>query len=142
MVKFKDLATSGKKFSDNASAASPTYVKNASASGQTWQDNTVAGADNFAKGVSAAVANGTFAKGVAKAGSAKYVKQIAAVAGSRYTDGVTKGAPAWQAGFGPIAAAVSSVDIGPRGPRGSQANKQRSSAMQDAFMAAKKAQLG
>jgi len=142
MVKFKDLAASATKFSNNASGASGTYVKNASAAGQTWQDNTANAGDNFQKGVQAAIANNSFVKGVQKAGSAKYVKQIGAVAGTRYTDGTQKGAPAWQAGFGPIAQIVSGVDIGARGPRNSQQNKARSSAMQDAFAAARKQLLG
>jgi hypothetical protein len=137
MVKFKDLAASATKFTTNGSNAAATYVKNAGAAGTTWHDNTAAAEPNYVAGVQAAAQRGAFGKGVNKAGAAKYTKQIAAVAGPRFSDGIGKAGPSWNAGFAPLAQAVSGVDIGPRGPRGSPQNKQRAGAMADAWRAAK-----
>lgn len=137
LVKFRDLNASAAKLSQNGQQAATAYKTNASAAAQTWQDNTVASNDNYKQGVQDAIGRDAFAKGVARAGAAKYSSQIAAVAGPRFSDGMSKAGPAWQKGFGPIAAAVSGKDIGPRGPRGSQQNKQRSANMSDAFRAAK-----
>lgn len=141
-VKFRDLNQAATKLQTNGANAQKNYVTNASAAGGTWVANTAAAEDNFAAGIQRALAAGNFGKGVTKAGAAKYTGQINAVAGPRFGDGMSKAGPAWAKGFGPIAASVSSVDIGPRGPRGSPQNKQRASAMSDAFMAARQAQLG
>lgn len=136
-VTFKDLSKSAAKFTQNGAQGQTAYVANASAAAQRWNDHTVASEANYVAGVQAAASRGAFGKGVTKAGPAKYAKQINAVAGPRFADGIGKAGPTWQAGFAPAAQFVSSVDIGNRGLRGSQANKARSSAMQDAFHAYK-----
>lgn len=136
-VKFKDIASSATKFTQRGANAAGDYTKNASAAGSTWHDNTAASEANYQAGVQEAISRGAFGKGVNKAGPTKYANQITAVAGPRYSDGISKAGPAWQKGFGPIASAVAGKDIGPRGPRGSAQNKQRASAMADAFRAAK-----
>lgn len=141
-VKFRDLNQAATKLQQNGANAQKNYVTNAQAAGQTWAANTAAAEPNYEAGVQRAITNGNFGKGVTKAGAGKYSAQIAAVAGPRFGDGMSKAGPAWSKGFGPIAAAVASVDIGPRGPRGSPQNKQRAAAMSDAFMAARQAQLG
>lgn len=137
MVNFKDLSKSAAKFTNNGAAAQQTYVQNAAAAGQHWQDNTAAAEGNYVQGVQAAASRGAFGKGVAKAGAAKYSKQVQAVGGARFADGITKAAPAWQAGFGAIAQQVQNTQLPARGPRGSAANYQRAAAMGAAFRAAK-----
>lgn len=141
-VKFRDLNQAATKLQTNGASAQKNYVTNASAAGGTWATNTAAAEPNFEAGIQKAIANGNFGKGVQKAGAGKYTAQINAVAGPRFGDGMSKAGPAWTKGFQPIAAFVAGVDVGPRGPRGSQQNKQRSSATSDAFMAARQAQLG
>jgi hypothetical protein len=140
MVNFRDLAKSAAKFTNSGQAAQQAYVTNAAASGQTWQDHTVASEPNYVAGVNAAAQRGAFGKGVSKAGAAKYVKQINAVGGARFVDGISKAGPAWQTNFGAIATQVANTTLPARGPRGSQQNKQRAAAMSDAFRAAKTGQ--
>ena len=137
LVKFKDLNASAAKLAQNGQQAATAYKTNAAAAGQSWQDNTVASEPNYVQGTQDAISRGAFGKGVSRAGASKYVGQINAVAGPRFSDGMSKAGPAWQKGFGPIAAAVAGKDIGPRGPRGSAQNKQRANNMSDAFRAAK-----
>lgn len=137
MVNFKDLSKSAAKFTQNGANAQSAYVANAAAAGGTWQANTEASDANYASGVQAAISRGAFKTGVTKAGSAKYTRQINAVAGPRFADGITKAAPAWQANFGAIAQQVANTTLPARGPRGSQANYQRATAMAQAFRAAK-----
>lgn len=142
LVAFKDLTASATKFTQRGANASADYTKNAGNAGATWATNAAAAGASWQAGVQDAITRDAFHKGVSKAGAAKYTAQIAAVAGPRYADGIGKAGPAWQKGFGAIAAAVSGKDIGPRGARGSQANKTRASNMSDAFRAAKLAALG
>lgn len=137
LVKFKDLNASAAKLAQNGQQAATAYKTNASAAAQTWQDNTVASEANYVQGTQDAISRGAFGKGVSRAGAAKYSGQINAVAGPRFSDGMSKAGPAWQKGFGPIASAVAGKDIGPRGPRGSVVNKQRAANMSDAFRAAR-----
>lgn len=137
MVNFKDLSKSAAKFTNNGAGAQAAYVANAAAAGGHWADNTAAAEQNYQQGVTAAIGRGAFLKGVQKAGAAKYTKQINAVAGPRFADGIQKAGPAWSANFGAIATQVANTQLPARGPRGSQANYQRAAAMGAAFRAAK-----
>jgi hypothetical protein len=139
MVKFRDLNTASQKLQQNGQNAAAIYVKNATAAAGTWAANTAASEPNYVAGVQAAAQRGAFGKGVAKAGAGRYSGQITSVGQTRFSDGMSKAGPRWQANFSPLATAVSNVDIGPRGLRGSVANKSRASAMSDAWHAAKMA---
>lgn len=137
MVNFKDLSKSASKFTQNGAQAQGAYVANAAAAGAHWADNTANSEANYNAGVQAAMGRGAFKSGVQKAGAAKYTRQINAVAGPRFADGISKSAPTWQANFGAIATQVANTTLPARGPRGSQANYQRAAAMGAAFRAAK-----
>lgn len=137
MVKFRDLNTASAKLQQNGQNAAAIYAKNAAASAPTWAANTAASEANYVAGVQAAAQRGAFGKGVAKAGPARYAGQVTAVGQNRFSDGMSKAGPRWQANFTPLANAVANTDIGPRGLRGSAANKARASAMSDAWHAAK-----
>src|ERR1700732_863335 len=137
VVAFKDLASSATKFAQSGQNASAAYTKGAGAAGQKWHDNTSASSATWAAGVQQAVTRGAYQKGVDSAGPSAYTAQIAAVGGTRFSDGISKAGPKWQAKFGKIAAMVSGKDLGPRGLKGSPANKQRAANMSDAWVAAK-----
>lgn len=136
-VAFKDLASSATKLAQRGASASGDYTKNAVAAAGDWHQNTSASNQNWKDGINAAVGRDAFSKGVQAAGPGAYSSQVQAVGGSRFSDGMSKAGPKWQAGFGKIAAMVQGKDLGPRGIKGSAANKQRSAAMSDAWRAAK-----
>lgn len=133
MVKFRDLSQAASKLKTNGANAAPFYTANAKGAAATWASNAAAAEQNWAQGVQGAVSRNAFATGVNNAGASKYANAIDSKGSARFADGISKAGPAWTAGFGKIAQTVAGTDIGPRGPRGSQANKQRSAAMQDAF---------
>lgn len=132
-VKFRDLSVAAAKLKTNGQAAAQTYAANAKAAAGDWATNTGASGDAWTAGVQGAISRNGFVHGVTKAGAGKYGNAIDAKGQSRFSDGIGKAGPAWQAGFGPIAAAVAGTNIGPRGARGSQQNKDRAAAMADAF---------
>jgi hypothetical protein len=136
MVTFRDLNGSSTKLQTNGSAAAGIYAKNAAASQPTWAANTAAAEPLYVQGVTAAAQAGRFGKGVQKSGT-RYSSQVTAVGQNRFSDGMSKAGPRWLAGFGPIAQAVANTDLGPRGIRGSAANKTRAAAMSDAWHAAR-----
>lgn len=142
VVAFKDLGSSAVKLAQRGGQASGEYTKNAAAAANDWHTNTAASNQNWKDGINAAMTRDSFSKGVAAAGPAAYANQVNAVGGTRFADGMSKAGPKWQAGFGKIAQQVAGKDLGPRGIKGSAANKQRSANMQDAWVAAKLAVKG
>lgn len=99
---------------------------------QKWHDRAVAGAQNWAAGVAAASAAGMFAKGLANAGP-KWKRKATAVGPARYATGVAAAGPDYAAGIAPYLAALNSLTLTPRGPRGDPGNQARSNAVQVAL---------
>jgi len=137
-VKVKDLGQSAKKFSTNASAGSQNYVSGVQ-SNQSWAQNTEAAAGTWASGVSAAAANGRFAKGVSKAGQAKWQSAAQSKGQSRFQSAVSspQAQQNWQTGFQPYATVISALPPAPRGVRGSPQNYQIVQQIGDALHKAK-----
>lgn len=133
----KDIGTIAAKWSTRAQAAGPDYSAGVKSTTKDWAGLTAAAADNFAAGVSQAVADGRFAKGVQAAGTPKWQAAAAGKGAQRYPSGVAAGQPAFSTGFGPYLQVIQNVNLPPRSPRGSPNNIQRVSAI-DAALHAKK----
>lgn len=103
-IKVKDVATSSKKFTLRGAAAAADYQAGVLAAGQDWQTNTAASAENFAAGVGEAITRGAFAKGVAKAGGAKYAQKAGTVGARRFPEGVRGGRPGFRSRGGALLA--------------------------------------
>lgn len=132
-------AAAATKWSQRAATAGPNYQAGAAAAAQTQVTNAVAQADSWLQGVQQA-GTASYTAGVQAAGSAnKYASRVASVGASRYQAGVAL--PASQTNFqtqiGKVLNVENSVNLGPKGPKGSVQNQQRSTAMQTALHAAK-----
>jgi hypothetical protein len=136
-IQTKDIGTIASKWSQRAQAAGADYANGVKATGKDWAALTVAGADNWAQGVSAAVADGRFARHVSAAGTDKWRAAAAGKGAQRYPSGVAAGAPAYNAGFAPFLAVIQNTTLPPRSPRGSPNNIQRVSAVTAALHAKK-----
>ncbi len=113
-----------------ASGRQADYAKGIDRTPDTkWESRTAAGAANWAAGVAAAAAAGMFLKGVTPAGP-KWKRKASGVGPARFATGVAAAGPDYTAGFAPYLAALGSLTLGPRGPRGDPANQQRSNAVQ------------
>jgi hypothetical protein len=138
MVAIKPLATIADKYVRRASAAQGDYqtgVQNTQPA--KWEQNTMAGADNYAQGVSQAVANGMFQAGVQGKG-AKWQRKATSVGPSRYQTGVAQAAPDFTTGFQRFFDTLSSLTLGPKGPRGDPRNYQRSQQVGEALNQARR----
>lgn len=102
-----------------------------------WKDETIAGKGNWKSGVDAAAAKDMFAKGVEKAGTAKWKKGALEKGPGRFAEGVMIAAPDYEKGFAPFHAAIERVDLGPRFPRRDPRNLTRVKAVVDALIAEK-----
>ena len=72
-----------------------------------------------------AASKDAYAKGVAKAGTAKWQAKATLKGPSRFAEGVTVGAPDYGAGFAPYADVIKATTVPPRFPRGDLRNLER-----------------
>lgn len=102
-----------------------------------WKEETEAGAENWKAGIDAAAAKNLFAKGVAKAGTAKWKDKALKKGPGRFAEGVYIAGPDYEQGFKPYHDAISSVDLGPRFPRRDPRNIERVKRVVEAMVATK-----
>lgn len=133
----KDPSVAAKKWSTRANAASGDYTTGVA---NTQKDQAALAAEAaplWAASVQAAAANGTFARRVTAAGTAKWKNGVATKGSQRYGQGVAASGNNYQTGVAPFFAALSSVNLPPRNPKGN--NAQRSQMVVDALIKAKQA---
>ena len=102
-----------------------------------WKINTVAAKPAWESGVTAAIAAGSFVKGVNRAGTAAWTKGAVEKGTSRWGPGVQLGQEAYMTGFAPYQAAIASLKLPPRGARRDPQNMLRVKAVVDAMVAVK-----
>lgn len=137
MIPTKDINTVAAKWSSRAQAAGPDYAAGVKSTTKDWAGVTAASADSWGQGVSQAVSDGRFTKGVTAAGTDKWRNASATKGAQRYPQGVSTGQPAFAAGFAPMLQVIQNVNLPPRSPRGSPNNIQRVSAIASALHAKK-----
>jgi hypothetical protein len=132
-IAVKDLTASAAKYSRNAGNAAQDYKAGVAGAGQKWHDNTKANVDNYGAGVQAAISNGSFAKGIDKAGPDRYVTRSTTKGAAAFPAGVQAGGPRWAQNFAPFAQALASATLPPKGPKGAPQNQARSQYVADLF---------
>ena len=138
----KPIDASTTKWTDNASRAATEMAANAEAAADRWATETAKAADNYGQAVSATGIKNRFRAGVVKAGAAKFARKVKALAASRFSSGVTEGAPDYKAGAEPYYAALSALTLPARGPRGDPKNIARVDTENKTLHAKRLAMLG
>jgi hypothetical protein len=128
----------GQKWASRSAAASSDYGAGVAAPRRPWAASAAAAADTHKLATEQALADGRYAKGVNKAGDAAWQAGVNNKGKGRYASGVSVAANKYQTNFAPFAAAISSANLPPRGPKGT--NYQRVQAIGDVLLAAKKSQ--
>lgn len=121
----RPVAEAASKWKRRAEVATTDYTDGAANAGGRWATNAAAGNQNYVTGVTAAAQAGRFAKGVQKAGAGKYQRGITDKGAARYAPGVAAGDQDYQTGVAPYLTALASLDLPPRGPRGTASNINR-----------------
>lgn len=129
LANMKDPNTLSKKFVTRASAAAPDYQAGVATAGQSWETAAGASEASYDAGVQAAIAAKRFGKGISGKG-AKYQQNATTLGVARYPQGVANAGNAWATGVTPFLNVLKGANIGPKGPRGSALNQQRSAAVQ------------
>ncbi len=102
-----------------------------------WATEALAGKANWKAGVDAAAAKDLFAKGIEKAGTAKWREHALKKGPGRFAEGVYIAGPDYESGFKPYHDAISRVDLGPRFPKRDPRNLNRVKLIVDALVAEK-----
>lgn len=120
-----NLDRSADKFERRASQAGQDYEDGVSdVSDSEQQEATLNARDNWESGVQQALNDGSFEAGVRNPN--KSWQEAALERGStRFTQGASQAGDTWRSSFSTYADALESLNLQPRGSRGSEANFQR-----------------
>lgn len=131
-LRVKDIAAAAAKFVARAGVAAGDYTKGIQAA-PDQAAAAAAAAPAWSAGIQTAIQNNSFAKGVTKAGDAKWRTAASTKGAQRYPGGVAAASPAYVAGFQPFLQVLSGLTLPPRFPRGDPRNADRSTMVQQAL---------
>lgn len=123
----------GQKWGTNASQSGEYYKQGINNPRADWAQSTIAASDNQAAAIQKAIQEKRFAKGVAKAGSAKWQAGAVNKGVGRYQTGVQAGQSNFETGIAPYLQVIESTSLPPRYPKGDPRNIERVKAMADAL---------
>ncbi len=133
MVQVSDLNRSAEKFQRRASQAGQDFEDGVSEVSDSDQAQaTLDAQDNWTQGVQDAINEGRFESGV-RDSPKSWQEETLQVGATRFTAGASQAGDTWRASFQEYADTLESLSLQPRGPRGSEANFQRSRAVGEAL---------
>lgn len=137
MPEVKSTAATGEKWARVTPARSEDYKLGIQNPRRDWAAEASAAKDTYKAGVDAAHIKGLYAKGITKAGTAKWKEKALAKGPGRFAEGVTVGQADYQKGIAPYLEAIKGVQLGPRFPRRDPRNLDRVKKVVDAIIAKK-----
>lgn len=129
----KVRAGSSAKWGTNSSKSGDFYKQGIQSPRNDWAKATLAAEANQAAGAQLAITQKLFSKGVAKAGSAKWLKGATEKGVSRFTTGVQQAQDEYDAAIKPYFAVIEATTLPPRYPKGDPRNLARVQVMADAL---------
>lgn len=137
MAEIKSLSAIADKWTRVTPGRTEDYKLGIQNPRRDWAEETLEAEGNYKAGVDAAQAKGMFAKGVTKAGTAKWKEKSLKKGPGRFAEGVYIAGPDYEKGFAPYHAAIERVDLGPRFPKRDPRNLDRVRKIVDALVAEK-----
>jgi len=135
MANIKPIQQSADKWSNRSAGAAGDFAQGVNNPRTPWAAASQAAEGNYNSGVTAAMVKKRYGIGVGKAGDAAWKKGATGKGPGRYVEGVTLDKDNWPKGFAPYQAAISGINLPPRGMKGSPQNIQRVSAIATALRA-------
>jgi hypothetical protein len=129
VINIKPIDTIAAKFVKRASAAGGDYKDGVMNPRRPQMESAIAAADSWAAGVQQAVTDKRFAKGLQRAGNAKWQDRASNVGAQRYPQGVQAAQGSYTADFGPYLQVLSNLNLPARFPRGDPRNNDRVAAV-------------
>lgn len=133
MAAIRPIEQASGRWSRRSAAAAPDYQTGVQNPRRDWAAAAAEANTVYQQAVTQAAAQGRFAAGVRKAGSAKWQQMSVQKGPGRFAEGVQISAEEWAKGFTPYHQAISAVTLPARGPRGSPQNIQRVAAIATAL---------
>jgi len=130
------------KWARRVAGAAQDYVAGASKAGDAWQRGATAADGNFRAAVTAAAGAGRYAKGIAKATGAKFVRGVSEKGATRFGPGAAAAQTDFSGAIGPVLDVISRTDLPPRGPRSGTGNAGRVTAITNALFQFGQRRLG
>jgi len=113
------------KWNRRAGAATQDYAQGVKTPRNAWQESTLSAVAAYEQGIADSIANNLFVKGVQKSSNAEHLNRCLTLGVQRYGPGVRESQARYTRGFTPYHAALTSLELPPRGPRGSSQNYDR-----------------
>ena len=133
MVRIKSISEISDKWSTVTPQRASFYKSGVEASGVQWEEKTADAVDAYNSGVTQAIADDRFSRGVRAAGNEKWRRKSSDVGAGRFGPGVTAAKGDYEKGFAPYRETISAIELPARGARGDPQNYQRVSAIGDAL---------
>jgi hypothetical protein len=137
MTAIKSMDRIRKNWVDSTQVKQSEYSEGINNPKRPWAEATAAGDANYKAGITKAIAENRFTKGVQKAGNAKWQKNALEKGPTRWAQGVAVSADAYQNGFAPYASVIAGLTLPKRGPKGDPTNINRVAAVANALHAKK-----
>lgn len=137
MANIKPLSATSEKWTRRASSAGQEYTEGIMSPRRSWASSTKAAEANYEQGIQASISRKAFGKGVDKAGDAKWRERSETLGSARFASGVSASEGNYVKGFGKYHQVLSSLNLPPRGAKGSPANLARVAAVATALRNAK-----
>lgn len=125
------------RWATRTAAAAGDYQAGVQNPRQSWSQATVAASDAHKAATTKALAEGRFAKGVQKAGDAKWQRGAVGKGTERFASGAAAGQQDYEQGVAPFLAVIERTQLPPRGPKGDPANIRRVAVLAAALHTAK-----
>ena len=129
MAAIKELSDASDKWVRRASVAGPDYVKGITDPRRPWAESAIKADGTYRQAVTQAANQGRYARGIKSAGEEKWKRNALQKGPGRFAEGVAVAKNDWEEGFKPFREAIASLDLPPRGPKGSAQNIQRVTAI-------------
>jgi len=125
MAEIKSIAAIQEKWGRVTPTRTEDYTLGIKNPKRDWAASAGAAKESHKAAMTAAAANDSYAKGVAKAGTARWQDKASRKGPARFAEGVTMAAPDYGTGFAPYADVIKATTLTPRFPKGDIRNLDR-----------------
>lgn len=125
MAEIKSIAAIQEKWGRVTPGRTEDYTNGIKNPKRDWAKSATDAKESHKAAMVAAGQNDSYAKGIAKAGTARWQDRATRKGPSRFAEGVIVGASDYGAGFGPYADVIKSTQLTPRFPKGDLRNLDR-----------------
>jgi len=133
MVAIRTIGDIREKWERVTPGRAEDYRKGIEAPLRDWETQTAAAESAYEEGVTAAIGEKRFGKGVKKVGTEKWRRRAEAVGVRRWPEGVRIAAPDYEQGFAPFRDVIERITLPPRFPKGDPRNLERVAAIAKAL---------